>query len=84
MRECFTFYPHDPRALGILLTWLQLFAVAGRQFGCVTVMPLSTIEFACVKHREGIVRELEEGTGAERQQTSERGVRALPLKGNQS
>lgn len=64
MRECFTFYPHDLCTLGPVLTWLELFAVAGRQFGRVTMMAWSTIEFICVRHRQGMVRKAWEATTA--------------------
>lgn len=53
MRECLTFSPHDLRSLGPVLTRLQLFAMAGRQFGRVTVMAWGTIGFICVKTRTG-------------------------------
>lgn len=75
MRECFTFYPHDLCTLGPVLTWLQLFAAAGRHFGRVTVMAWSTIEFMCVRHRQGRVGKAWEATRAERQWDSEMGER---------
>lgn len=57
--ECFTFYACDLCTLGPVLTWLHLFAVAGRQFGRVTMMAWSTIEFICV--RQDMVRKACEG-----------------------
>lgn len=53
MKECLTFSPHDLCTLGPVLTWLQLFAMAGRQFGRVTAMAWGTIGFICVKTRTG-------------------------------